>query len=59
MVLIHDSVHFTGGNYLWDLGEGLGKQKGLFATNSLCIPRLTIPRQGFLLLLSAMLWFLK
>lgn len=30
MVLIHDSVYFMGEDYLWDLGEDLGKQRGLF-----------------------------
>lgn len=39
MVLIHNSVHLMGEDYLWDPGEDLGRQKELFflfATNSLC-----------------------
>jgi len=64
MVLIHDSVHFMGEDCLWDLGEDLGKQRGLFfffvCHKLLMHPEtLTLPRQGFLLLLSASWWLLK
>lgn len=62
MVLIHNGVYLMGEDDLWDPGEDLGKQKGLFfICNKLFVhPKaLTLPRQGFFQPLTAIQWLFK